>query len=173
MCSMLTDLLTYFCYVENLTKKKKVVESIFYGCPTKSIFLQCAMHYYEVLMFLNCISDVPEAILDFEAKVRDGLGENGRSVSLSKEQTEDDIKDQMKHHSFNKYVSDVISLKRNLPDTRHHSCRELDYELPENLPTASVILIFSNEALSAVLRTVWSLILRSPKVSNVYFATFL
>ena len=96
-------------------------------------------------------------------KVRPGLGNNGKGVSLPKEQTEEDIKEQMRQHSFNKYVSDVISLKRDLPDTRHHTCRQIDYENPKSLPTASVILIFSNEALSAVLRTVWSLILRTPK----------
>ena len=41
--------------------------------------------------------------------------------------------------------------------------RQIRYDQPSELPTVSVILIFSNEALSAVLRTVWSLILRSPK----------
>ena len=46
---------------------------------------------------------------------------------------------------------------------RHHTCRQINYGNPKSLPTASVILIFSNEALSAVLRTVWSLILRTPK----------
>ena len=84
-------------------------------------------------------------------------------MSLPKEQTEEDIKENMKLHSFNKYVSDVISLKRELPDTRHHTCRQINYDNPKSLPTTSVILIFSNEALSAVLRTVWSLILRTPK----------
>ena len=84
-------------------------------------------------------------------------------MSLPKEQTEEDIKENMKLHSFNKYVSDVISLKRELPDTRHHTCRQINYDTPQSLPTTSVILIFSNEALSAVLRTVWSLILRTPK----------
>ena len=84
-------------------------------------------------------------------------------MSLPKEQTEEDIKENMKLHSFNKYVSDVISLKRELPDTRHHTCRQINYDNPQSLPTTSVILIFSNEALSAVLRTVWSLILRTPK----------
>ena len=96
-------------------------------------------------------------------KVRPGLGEHGKGVSLPKEQTEEDIKENMKLHSFNKYVSDVISLKRELPDTRHHTCRQINYDNPKSLPTTSVILIFSNEALSAVLRTVWSLILRTPK----------
>ena len=106
---------------------------------------------------------VPQDVLNFEAQVRPGLGSYGRPVILEGEQTDEDIKALMKEHSFNKLVSDVISLKRDLPDTRHPSCRVLDYDPPQSLPTVSVILIFSNEALSAVLRTVWSLILRSPK----------
>ena len=56
------------------------------------------------------IEPVPQEVLDFEAKVRPGFGDKGKGVSLP--QTEEDIKEQMKHHSFNKYVSDVISLKR-------------------------------------------------------------
>jgi hypothetical protein len=68
---------------------------------------------------------VPSDVLDFEAKVRQGLGDRGSGVSLPKEQTDEDIQAQMKKHSFNKYVSDVISLKRELPDTRHQSCRTL------------------------------------------------
>ena len=48
-----------------------------------------------------------------------GLVEHGKGVSLPKEQTEEDIKENVKLHSFNKYVSDVISQKRELPDTRH------------------------------------------------------
>lgn len=108
--------------------------------------------------------EIPKEVLDFEARVRPGMGENGKPVTLDKsEQTAEDIKDQMKAHSFNKYLSDLISLKRDLPDTRHQSCRRIDYDDPQSLPTVSVILIFSNEALSAVLRTVWSLILRSPR----------
>ena len=106
--------------------------------------------------------NVPKEVLDFEAQVRVGLGAYGKAVVLE-EQSEDDIKELMKKHSFNKQVSDVISLKRDLPDTRHPSCRVIDYDPPQSLPTVSVILIFSNEALSAVLRTVWSLISQSPK----------
>lgn len=105
---------------------------------------------------------IPDEVLKFEALVRPELGVNGKGVVIP-DQSEDDIKENMKHHSFNKYVSDLISLKRQLPDTRHHLCRKIDYDPAETLPTASVILIFSNEALSAVLRTVWSLILTSPK----------
>ena len=112
---------------------------------------------------LETIVPDPHELLDFEAKVRPELGLNGAGVSLPKEQSHADIQNQMKLHSFNKFVSDVISLKRSLPDVRHPDCKSIAYDKPANLPTATVILIFSNEALSAVLRTVWSCILTSPK----------
>ena len=56
------------------------------------------------------IEPVPQEVLDFEAKVRPGYGDKGKGASLP--QTEEDIKEQMKYHSFNKKVSDVISLQR-------------------------------------------------------------
>ena len=68
---------------------------------------------------------VAQEVLDFEAQVRPGLGDYGRAVVLSDEQTDEDIKGLMKDHSFNKFVSDVISLKRDLPDTRHPTCRTI------------------------------------------------
>lgn len=106
--------------------------------------------------------DVPRQVVQFESLVRKGLGANGKGVSLPNEQSANDISDQLKAHAFNKFVSDVISLKRELPDTRHMECRGIDYDEPSTLPSTAVILIFNNEALSAVLRTVWSIIRWSP-----------
>ena len=104
--------------------------------------------------------ETPEQILKFEGLVRPGLGENGRGVHLSDEQTRDDIAAQMKSYSYNKYVSDRISVRRLLPDTRHRECRLVDYQ--KHLPKTSVILIFCNETLSALLRTVHSVIDQTP-----------
>ena len=59
-------------------------------------------------------------------------------------------------------MSDKISVRRSLPDTRHSECRKLDYGDPSALPKASVILIFCNETMSALMRTVWSVIDQSP-----------
>ena len=105
--------------------------------------------------------EIPQEVLKFEGLVRSGLGDNGRGVVLSEEQTKEDISGQMKLYAYNKYVSDRISVRRLLPDTRHRDCRSIDYNNNE-LPKTSVILIFCNETLSALLRTVHSVIDQSP-----------
>ena len=63
--------------------------------------------------------------------------------------------------AFNKVVSDRVSLWRSLPDMRSRDCRALDRANP-SLPASSVVIIFNNEALSALLRTVWSVLDRTP-----------
>ncbi|XP_041367003.1 putative polypeptide N-acetylgalactosaminyltransferase 9 [Gigantopelta aegis] len=63
-------------------------------------------------------------------------------------------------HGFNQYVSDLIPVQRRLPDFRLPACVEQIY--PNNLPTASVVIPFHNEALSTLLRTVHSILDNSP-----------
>jgi polypeptide N-acetylgalactosaminyltransferase len=58
----------------------------------------------------------------------------------------------LQKYAFNKYVSDQINVKREMPDTRHADCRKIDYDRPDTMPKTSVILIFCNEALSVLLR---------------------
>ena len=65
-------------------------------------------------------------------------------------------------NKFNILASDRISVNRSLPDPRKESCRKLMYDL-RNLPDASVIIVFHNEAWSTLLRTVHSVINRTPK----------
>lgn len=55
----------------------------------------------------------------------------------------------------------MVALNRSLPDVRSISCQQKVY--PKRLPTTSVIIIFHNEPWSTLLRTVWSVINRSPK----------
>lgn len=56
--------------------------------------------------------------------------------------------------------SDKISLDRSLRDVRRRECRNQSY--PASLPTASVIIVFHEEAFSPLLRTVHSVVNRSP-----------
>ena len=86
-------------------------------------------------------------------------GDDGKAVKIRFEEKADE--DKLKNvYGFNQLVSDKISLNRTVPDTREEECKYWDY--PTNLPTASIILVFHNEGWSTLLRTVNSVINRSP-----------
>lgn len=91
-----------------------------------------------------------------------GYGEMGKAVNL-------DIKDDLASektfgiNQFNLWISDKIALNRSLPDIRKPLCKNKTYPPPNELPTTSVIIVYHNEAFSTLLRTVISVINRSPK----------
>lgn len=92
-------------------------------------------------------------------KIESDLGADGKAVKLfgSELQEAEEI---MKKEAFNLFVSDRISYNRTLPDVRDSLCKDLTYD--RILPSASVIIIFTNEAWSPLIRTIWSVINRSP-----------
>ncbi|XP_056440056.1 polypeptide N-acetylgalactosaminyltransferase 11 [Gadus chalcogrammus] len=63
-------------------------------------------------------------------------------------------------HAFNVLISTRLGSHRDLPDTRDSQCKEKVY--PLSLPSASVVICFFNEAFSALLRTVHSVLDRTP-----------
>ncbi|XP_048247152.1 uncharacterized protein LOC124125476 [Haliotis rufescens] len=65
-----------------------------------------------------------------------------------------------KQHYFNQYVSDMVSVRRRLFDDRPKSCRTRLYS--GKLPEVSVIISFHNEAWSTLLRSIHSILDRSP-----------
>ncbi|XP_022079871.1 polypeptide N-acetylgalactosaminyltransferase 13-like [Acanthaster planci] len=91
---------------------------------------------------------------------RFGPGENGQPVLLYGEAKER-AKDTMRIHNFNLVVSEMVSVQRTLADTRHKRCKNEAYHLSA-LPSVSVIIAFYNEAWSALLRTIYSILNRSP-----------
>ncbi|XP_078697325.1 polypeptide N-acetylgalactosaminyltransferase 12-like [Branchiostoma floridae x Branchiostoma belcheri] len=89
-------------------------------------------------------------------------GEEGKEVELrpgTPEETEA-YELGLKQHSFNEWASSKISVHRGLLDLRHELCKEKKYYRP--LPQTSVIIIFYNEAWSTLLRTVHSVLERTP-----------
>ena len=96
----------------------------------------------------------------------EGLGEQGVAVTMP-ENLPLEIKSiydkGWKKNSFNQYLSDLISLHRTLPDYRSNHCKEIASEYSKNLPTTSVIITFHNEAWSTLLRSVHSVLDRSPE----------
>lgn len=64
-------------------------------------------------------------------------------------------------NNFNLYASDKISLRRSLPDLRFKGCHEKRYS--STLPRSSIVIVLHNEPWSTLLRTLWSVIDRSPR----------
>lgn len=94
----------------------------------------------------------------------DGPGELGKPVILPKELTPDVKKlvdEGWSKNAFNQYVADMISIRRTLPDPRDAWCKDTDRYM-QDLPPTSVIICFHNEAWSVLLRTVHSVLDRSP-----------
>lgn len=91
---------------------------------------------------------------------RKGPGENGQAHYLRQDQ-QNDASQSESEYGMNVACSDEISLDRSILDTRLKECKHWDY--PVDLPTTSVIIVFHNEGWSVLLRTVHSVLNRSPK----------
>lgn len=88
-------------------------------------------------------------------------GENGKGFVPQNETEASEIKSLKHKHNYNLYASERMQLHRGLPDYRFDECRRLTY--PDRLPNTSVIIVMHNEAWTTILRTIWSIIDRSPR----------
>lgn len=84
----------------------------------------------------------------------------GTGVKIAEDRM-DLMKKLFRAENFNVMASNMISLQRSLDDMRHPDCKTIDY--PSQLPKASVIIVFHNEVWSTLIRTIWSIINRTPK----------
>jgi len=100
-----------------------------------------------------------EPSVDIKVTKNTGPGENGKGHHVRVEQKTEE--ERLKGvYGFNQLVSDEMTLNRTVPDLREEECQFWDY--PKILPKASVILVFHNEGWSTLLRTVNSVLNRSP-----------
>ncbi|NXA32824.1 GALT3 acetylgalactosaminyltransferase, partial [Eudromia elegans] len=91
-------------------------------------------------------------------------GKAFKTVNLSSEEQKEKERGEEKH-CFNAFVSDRISLHRDLgPDTRPPECIEQKFKRCPPLPTTSIIIVFHNEAWSTLLRTVHSVMYTAPAI---------
>ncbi|KAK9508089.1 hypothetical protein O3M35_007826 [Rhynocoris fuscipes] len=65
-----------------------------------------------------------------------------------------------KLHGFNALASKNLDYHRIIPDTRNKLCRDLKY--PKDLPTASIIICFYNEQFDTLMRSIHSILDRTP-----------
>ncbi|NXA44360.1 GLT16 acetylgalactosaminyltransferase, partial [Nothocercus julius] len=68
--------------------------------------------------------------------------------------------DPYRQHAFNQLESDKLGSDRPIRDTRHYRCASVRYD--SDLPATSLIITFHNEARSTLLRTVKSVLNRTP-----------
>ncbi|XP_035995322.1 polypeptide N-acetylgalactosaminyltransferase 13 isoform X1 [Fundulus heteroclitus] len=94
------------------------------------------------------------------SRSHEGPGEMGKAVNIPKDDQEK-MKELFKINQFNLMASDMIALNRSLPDVRLDGCKTKVY--PDDLPNTSIVIVFHNEAWSTLLRTVHSVINRSPR----------
>lgn len=95
--------------------------------------------------------------------IRENKGSPGELGTAVRIPPENEAKQQelFKLNQFNLMATDMISLNRSLKDIRLEGCKNKKY--PKYLPTTSIVIVFHNEAWSTLLRTVWSVINRSPR----------
>ncbi|XP_034257243.1 polypeptide N-acetylgalactosaminyltransferase-like 6 isoform X1 [Pantherophis guttatus] len=89
--------------------------------------------------------------------VRLGKGEQGKPYPVTEEDSDDSA---YRENGFNIFVSNNIALERSLPDIRHPNCKDKVYL--EKLPNTSIIIPFHNEGWTSLLRTIHSIINRTP-----------
>lgn len=87
-------------------------------------------------------------------------GESGSAFTPMNDMENEEIQKSIEEHNYNLYASEHISLRRTLPDYRFDECRRLTY--PDRLPNVSIVIVFHNEPWSLILRTIWSIIDRTP-----------
>ncbi|KRZ32377.1 putative polypeptide N-acetylgalactosaminyltransferase 10 [Trichinella pseudospiralis] len=94
-------------------------------------------------------------------RARRGVGEHGNPVKLPSSVAEKAEFDRLyKTNGYSGWTSDKISLYRAIKDLRHEDCKRKSYL--RLLPSTSVILPFHNEHLSVLLRTVYTIVYRTP-----------
>uniref|UniRef100_A0AAF5PRR9 Polypeptide N-acetylgalactosaminyltransferase n=1 Tax=Wuchereria bancrofti TaxID=6293 RepID=A0AAF5PRR9_WUCBA len=92
-------------------------------------------------------------------------GEGGKAVIIDRNKLTLDERriydDGFTKNAFNQYISDMISIHRSLPSYIDEECKNEKYA--SDLPNTSVVICFHNEAWSVLLRTVHSVLERTPE----------
>ncbi|TKR72573.1 hypothetical protein L596_019998 [Steinernema carpocapsae] len=101
-----------------------------------------------------------QAAMEADGK-RKGPGEQGGAVHLPEDDAFKKKQDEMyRANGYDAMASDMIPLNRSVKDIRHPGCKKIEYI--DKLPSVTVIFPFHNEHNSTLIRSVYSVIERSP-----------
>ncbi|KFD59068.1 hypothetical protein M514_00231 [Trichuris suis] len=159
VCSSFID---YLEIISAMPRWNKVLKWVFVCC--------CGFVMYSVALFGQMILEGRACLRqkdwhDYKRQkadeARSGIGEHGKPYILSKQQSVLPLVDKLyRENGYSGYVSDLLPLYRSTNDVRPKACLRKKY--CSNLPSVSVVLPFHNEHLSVLLRSVYSILYRSP-----------
>ncbi|XP_053689620.1 putative polypeptide N-acetylgalactosaminyltransferase 9 [Sabethes cyaneus] len=112
---------------------------------------------------LETVTDFSYILQTLDPRLPTPPGDMGAAVTLgvTNEQIAAIVREGFDTQGLNQYLSDLMSVRRRLPETRDKWCQEPGRFLP-NLPETSIVIVFYNEAWSVLVRTVHSILDRSP-----------
>lgn len=138
---------------------------VFYTCMI--LYESLNSESYETRSFWNAKLFVPplsDEILDIHRRLNlTNPGYLGAGVQLPKTIPEDiqaEIDKGQEEFKFNEFISRLIPLDRELLDYRAEECKTAEYS--RTLPKVSIILSFYNEPFTMIMRTIYSILNRSP-----------
>lgn len=142
-----------------------VLDSLNTGRSTVPEIFQQNLAYSKKLFGQNIfVPPLSEEILEIHRRLKlTNPGYLGKPVILPSKLPKDiqaEVEASKNEFKFNEFVSRLIPLDRELPDYRGEICRAFTY--PDDLPKVSVILAFYNEPFTMLMRTVYSILNRSP-----------
>lgn len=167
---LLTSLVWFLLDVMVLMFYSDCIGGSGWNCPDTRSSTEESPHPEELTGEIDPVTDVRKQYKQSElhlwrpAKfVKEQKGSPGEAGSAVHIPADQDAKQQelFKLNQFNLMASDMISLNRSLKDVRLEGCK--NKKLPKHLPDTSIVIVFHNEAWSTLLRTVWSVINRSPR----------
>ncbi|ODN01162.1 Polypeptide N-acetylgalactosaminyltransferase 5 [Orchesella cincta] len=122
--------------------------------PTQNIFPEVEASKMVVSSDLQLL--MPEVL------TASGIGENGAAVNIDdlSEDEKQELGQGKEHFGYNEIISKKINVHRTIPDGRDPGCLKKDYSKLRQ--TASVIISVYNEGWSVLLRTIHSILDRSP-----------
>ena len=121
-------------------------------------------------LFLFVSDETPERLTSFSLPTDEKLQkvlkhEEMRNRIINKKLSPEEELEKAKgyeNNEFNQFISDRLPLSRYFYDTRDVGCLDKRYFPIKKMPSVSVIIIFYNEARSTLLRTVQSVLDRTP-----------